>query len=135
MLYEGDPKPTRAIYDLLVQCLSTSGDTPDSFELHEDLRDVYKMLSTQDPELIAGLSRLQYEGMISSEGKLYLFVLFTVARTIGPYNLTEIRSAFVSRNCDFVEIRRKLDGIMMDARLKVFLQDMVEQVSAVQKTT
>lgn len=135
MFYEGDPKPTRAIYELLVKCLNVSDDNPDSFDLHEDLRDVYKMLSTQDPELIAGLSRLQHDGMISSEGKLYLFVLFTVARTIGPYNLAEIRSAFVSRNCDFVEIRRKLDGTMMDATLKVFLQDIVQQVSALQKTT
>ena len=134
MFHEGDPKPTRAIYELLVQCLNTSDDDPESFELHESLRDVYKILSTQDSELIVGLSRLQHDGMISSEDKLYLFVLFTVARSIGPYNLVEVRNAFVRHDCDLVEIKRKLDGIMMDAILKSFLQDMVERVSAVGKS-
>ena len=128
MSLEQDPKPTRAAFDVLVKILQGVENEELHFELRETLRDVYKAVSTQDPDLIAGLSSLQGEGRISSDDKLYLFVLLSVVRVSGPYNLKEIREAFISKNFDRSGVQKQLDGMLMDATLKEFLKTVLEKL-------
>jgi hypothetical protein len=128
MFLDGDPKPTRAAFDVLVKILQGVENEELHFELRETLRDVYKAVSTQDPDLIAGLSSLQGEGRISADDKLYVFVLLGVARTAGPYNLTGLREAFIDKDFDRTSVQKQLDAILMDATLKEFLKTVLEKL-------
>jgi hypothetical protein len=128
MFSEQDPKPTRAAFDVLVKILQGVENEELHFELRETLRDVYKAVSTQDPDLIAGLSSLHGEGRISVDEKLYVFVLLSVARTAGPYNLNKVREAFIHKNFDRTSVQKQLDAILMDATLKEFLQTVLEKL-------
>lgn len=133
MFSEEKVQPTREVFRLVVKFIESEYESLEYFEIRDDLADVYKEFSTQDPELILGLSDAQDSGFISVDEKLLLFVVFRVAAIIGPYNLQEVRRAFIEQNLDLSVVIAQLDGILMESKLKTFLQNMVKKVHSHKK--
>ena len=125
---EHDPQPTRAVYELLIKALQDNESPDEQFGLREALHDVYKVFSTNDPDLIQALSAWQEAELITVDEKLYLFVLFSVAREIGPYNLKEIRTALVAQDLGVEGALGIVGGLIMDIELKDFLMSMVTKI-------
>ncbi len=127
---EGPVGSARAL-SLLQEVLSADREV-DPTEAHDALRDIYRELSNEDPQLTLALSRLAEEGLITANDRLYLFVLFISAKEQGGIDLELARDALVRNNVDIEELIRRIEDSPIDDTLRGYLLNGLSRVYALE---
>ncbi len=121
-----ESRPTKAVYSLLSQAIEIPAQVPE--EIVSALKDVYQTFSLRYGEWLAPLVRLEEAGKISAEDKLYLFVLFSTARTIGPFTLREIQLALTDEGVGREDLLKRIDGLIFDSTIKTYLSQIAQKI-------
>ncbi|MDP3970808.1 MAG: hypothetical protein Q8P90_03840 [bacterium] len=120
LIQEGEVFPTTGVYELLKLAI-TQEIVEDPELLRDVLNDVYKELSPSDYELIEALTFLEDSGAITREDRMFFFVLFAVAKNIGPFNLNDIRDAIVFGTLQPESMQEKIIDIDINDTIKDYL--------------
>jgi hypothetical protein len=114
------PEPTPVAYEALSHYLASGGD---DVEGREALNDIYKALSSSDPEAMLALDRLEQEGTISKDDNLILSVLLAVSKKLGP-DLGFLRGMIV----EGIPINEKGEVLNLDPEIASYIERIAPQL-------
>lgn len=124
---KGPSAGTIRVFELLREAIVQEDDAS-TVDREAALEQVYREHSTEDPELVIALARFEEEGLISNRDRLYLFVLFSVAKEHGPIDLNGARDALVRDDVDLVQIAHRIRTYKIDDVLRAYLLNGLERV-------
>lgn len=117
----------RQVFDLLRDAIVQEDDAATE-DCEAALELVYREHSTKDPELVIALARFEEEGLISNDDRLYLFVLFTVAKEHGPIDLDGARDALVRNDVDLTQLAHRIRTFDIHEVLRAYLLSGLERI-------